>query len=95
MVECPWSEDMCFIVMIALWHLGLLHSHRNYWFILVSASNLLTFQEAKENQLGCGDKEDYFSCIATILYYRQENSYYKACPKDGCRKKVLIINFLH
>ncbi|KAJ9597480.1 hypothetical protein L9F63_011665, partial [Diploptera punctata] len=54
--------------------------------------NLLTLREAKMNQLGCGDKPDYFSCIATVSMIRSENALYKACPTADCNKKVIDQN---
>jgi hypothetical protein len=48
----------------------------------------MTLKEAQENQLGCGDKPDYFTCVATVLIVRSENSLYKACPTAECNKKV-------
>ena len=51
-------------------------------------TNWLTLKEAQENQLGCGDKPDYFTTVATVLLVRSENSLYKACPTAECNKKV-------
>jgi hypothetical protein len=48
----------------------------------------MTLKEAQENQLGCGDKPDYFTSVATVLIVRSENSLYKACPTTECNKKV-------
>jgi replication factor A1 len=48
----------------------------------------MTLKEAQENQLGCGDKPDYFTTVATVLLVRSENSLYKACPTAECNKKV-------
>ncbi|XP_069686364.1 replication protein A 70 kDa DNA-binding subunit isoform X2 [Periplaneta americana] len=55
-------------------------------------SNWMTLKEAQENQLGCGDKPDYFSCTGTLLIVRSENSLYKACPTPECNKKVIDQN---
>jgi hypothetical protein len=38
--------------------------------------------------LGCGDKPDYFTAVATVLIVRSQNSLYKACPTAECNKKV-------
>uniref|UniRef100_A0A671NDZ9 Replication protein A subunit n=1 Tax=Sinocyclocheilus anshuiensis TaxID=1608454 RepID=A0A671NDZ9_9TELE len=43
----------------------------------------------KNEHLGHGDKADYFSCIATIVYIRKENCLYQACPSKDCNKKVV------
>ena len=34
-------------------------------------------------------KADYFSCVATVVYLRKENSMYQACPTQDCNKKVI------
>lgn len=52
------------------------------------STNWMTLKEAQENQLGCGDKPDYFTSVATVLIVRSENSLYKACPTAECNKKV-------
>jgi replication factor A1 len=52
------------------------------------SSNWMTLKEAQENQLGCGEKPDYFTSVATVLMVRSENSLYKACPTAECNKKV-------
>lgn len=36
-----------------------------------------------------GDKTEYFSLDATIIFIRPENCYYPACPTEGCGKKVV------
>ncbi|XP_034539763.1 replication protein A 70 kDa DNA-binding subunit-like isoform X2 [Notolabrus celidotus] len=45
--------------------------------------------DVKDEQLGHGEKADYFSCVATIVYTRKENCLYPACPSDDCNKKVI------
>ncbi|KAH1021772.1 hypothetical protein HUJ04_011256 [Dendroctonus ponderosae] len=43
-----------------------------------------------DQQLGSSlDKGDYYQIKGTILLLRRENCLYKACPKDGCNKKVV------
>lgn len=43
-----------------------------------------------DQQLGSSrDKGDYYQVKGTILLLRRENCLYKACPKDGCNKKVV------
>lgn len=49
----------------------------------------VTFHEAKEKNLGNGDKPDYFQCKAYIHNIRSGNSVYKACPTPECNKKVV------
>lgn len=48
----------------------------------------ITFHEAKAKSLGFGEKPDYFSCQATVMVVKSENSLYKACPTPNCNKKV-------
>lgn len=52
-------------------------------------TNWKTLTEVKNEQLGHGDKADYFSCVATIVYMRKENCLYQACPSKDCNKKVV------
>jgi replication factor A1 len=52
------------------------------------STNWMTLKEAQENQLGCADKPDYFTTVATVLLVRSENSLYKACLTAECNKKV-------
>ena len=55
-------------------------------------ANWKTFDLLKDEQLGMGDKADYFSSKATVLYIRKDNSMYMACPGEGCNKKVIDQN---
>ncbi|XP_020659185.3 replication protein A 70 kDa DNA-binding subunit [Pogona vitticeps] len=48
-----------------------------------------TLYEAKAENLGQGDKADYFSCVGTVVYLRKENCMYQACPSPDCNKKVI------
>ncbi|XP_068456650.1 replication protein A 70 kDa DNA-binding subunit-like isoform X2 [Clinocottus analis] len=52
-------------------------------------TNWKTLSDVKNEELGQGEKADYFSCIATVLYIRKENCLYQACPSAGCSKKVI------
>ncbi|KAK5918101.1 hypothetical protein CgunFtcFv8_002895 [Champsocephalus gunnari] len=52
-------------------------------------TNWKTLSEVKNEHLGHGEKADYFSCLATVLYTRKENCLYKACPTEDCNKKVI------
>ncbi|XP_069568456.1 replication protein A 70 kDa DNA-binding subunit [Brachyistius frenatus] len=45
--------------------------------------------DVKTEHLGHGDKADYYTCIATIVYLRKENCLYQACPSQDCNKKVV------
>uniref|UniRef100_A0A8C5T7R5 Replication protein A subunit n=1 Tax=Malurus cyaneus samueli TaxID=2593467 RepID=A0A8C5T7R5_9PASS len=52
-------------------------------------TNWKTLFEAKSENLGQGDKADYFSCVGTIVHLRKENCMYQACPSSDCNKKVI------
>ncbi|KAM6463199.1 replication protein A 70 kDa DNA-binding subunit isoform 2-T2 [Liasis olivaceus] len=53
------------------------------------STNWKTLHEAKSENLGQGDKADYFSCVGTVVYLRKENCMYQACPSQDCNKKVI------
>uniref|UniRef100_A0A672GWM7 Replication protein A subunit n=1 Tax=Salarias fasciatus TaxID=181472 RepID=A0A672GWM7_SALFA len=52
-------------------------------------TNWKTLTDVKTEHLGHGEKADYYSCIATIVYLRKENCLYQACPSQDCNKKVV------
>ncbi|NXL47901.1 RFA1 protein, partial [Podilymbus podiceps] len=52
-------------------------------------TNWKTLYEAKSENLGQGDKADYFSCVGTVVHLRKENCMYQACPSQDCNKKVI------
>ncbi|KAE8295163.1 Replication protein A 70 kDa DNA-binding subunit [Larimichthys crocea] len=52
-------------------------------------ANWKTLSDVKTEHLGHGDKADYYTCIATIVYLRKENCLYQACPSQDCNKKVV------
>ncbi|XP_014677373.1 PREDICTED: replication protein A 70 kDa DNA-binding subunit-like [Priapulus caudatus] len=52
-------------------------------------ANWKTFMEMKTENLGHGDKPDYFSVKATAVFFRKENCLYQACPTEQCNKKVI------
>jgi len=57
---------------------------------LARPSELKTIGQAKDEQLGMGDKTDYFTTQGTIVFVKQETFSYPACANpDGCNKKVL------
>lgn len=49
----------------------------------------ITFHEAKEKNLGGGDKPDYFQVKALVHNIKSGNAVYKACPTPECNKKVI------
>ncbi|KAM9782419.1 replication protein A 70 kDa DNA-binding subunit-like isoform 1-T1 [Syngnathus typhle] len=51
-------------------------------------TNWKTLRDVKTEQLGHGEKADYFSCVATVVFCRKENCLYRACPGGSCHKKV-------
>jgi replication factor A1 len=48
-----------------------------------------TLGQVKDEQVGMGETPEYFSCLATVVFIRQENVSYPACRTEGCRKKVV------
>ena len=48
-----------------------------------------TFKEAEEQRFGHPDMPNMFITKATVNLIRSENSLYKACPAEGCKKKVV------
>uniref|UniRef100_A0A673BH68 Replication protein A subunit n=1 Tax=Sphaeramia orbicularis TaxID=375764 RepID=A0A673BH68_9TELE len=51
--------------------------------------NWKTLSDVKNEHMGHGEKADYFSCVASLLYTRKENCLYQACPSADCNKKVI------
>ncbi|KAG5843956.1 hypothetical protein ANANG_G00156390 [Anguilla anguilla] len=52
-------------------------------------TNWKMLSDVKTEHLGHGEKADYFSCVANIVYLRKENCLYQACPTQDCNKKVV------
>uniref|UniRef100_A0A8D3D6Q3 Replication protein A subunit n=1 Tax=Scophthalmus maximus TaxID=52904 RepID=A0A8D3D6Q3_SCOMX len=52
-------------------------------------TNWKALSDIKTEHLGHGDKADYYTCKATIVYLRKENCLYQACPSQDCNKKVV------
>lgn len=52
-------------------------------------TNWKTLSDVKNEHMGHGEKADYFSCVASLLYARKENCLYQACPSADCNKKVI------
>ncbi|KTW28781.1 hypothetical protein T552_01411 [Pneumocystis carinii B80] len=51
-----------------------------------------TIAQIKDEQLGMTEQPDYFSVKATIVFFKQENIFYPACPIEGCNKKAIEDN---
>ncbi|KAL5017372.1 hypothetical protein ScPMuIL_006961 [Solemya velum] len=54
-----------------------------------SSANYKNFSSVKTENLGHGEKPDYFSNKATVIFMKKENCMYKACPTDSCNKKLV------
>jgi replication factor A1 len=53
-------------------------------------SEIKTIGQAKDEQLGMGDKTDYFTTQAVVGFIKNETFSYPACANpDGCNKKVV------
>ncbi|KAI8802691.1 hypothetical protein BJ742DRAFT_832334 [Cladochytrium replicatum] len=50
--------------------------------------DLKPIQEAKDGNLGFGDKPDYFTARASVAYVKTDSVAYPACHSEGCNKKV-------
>uniref|UniRef100_A0A8C4IHW7 Replication protein A subunit n=1 Tax=Dicentrarchus labrax TaxID=13489 RepID=A0A8C4IHW7_DICLA len=50
--------------------------------------NWKTLSDIKSEQMGHGEKAEYFTCLATVVYFRKDNCLYQACPSADCNKKV-------
>ncbi|XP_028662480.1 replication protein A 70 kDa DNA-binding subunit [Erpetoichthys calabaricus] len=53
------------------------------------SSNWKSLMEVKSENLGHGEKADYYTSVATVMYLRKENCLYQACPTQDCNKKVV------
>ncbi|XP_033126766.1 replication protein A 70 kDa DNA-binding subunit-like [Anneissia japonica] len=51
------------------------------------SANWMTIKESQN--LGQGEKPDYFTMKGTIMHMKSENCLYKACPEKDCNKKLL------
>ncbi|XP_070572382.1 replication protein A 70 kDa DNA-binding subunit-like [Ptychodera flava] len=54
-----------------------------------ASTNWKNLSEVRSNNLGMGEKPDYFTAKATVVFIRKENCMYKACPSSECNKKVI------
>lgn len=48
-----------------------------------------TFKEAEQQRFGHHEMPNTFIAKATVNLIRAENTLYKACPSEGCKKKVI------
>ncbi|RKP08491.1 replication factor-a protein [Thamnocephalis sphaerospora] len=47
-----------------------------------------TFEQVKNENLGMGEKPDYFTVKGAVMAMRDSSMYYPACPGENCNKKV-------
>lgn len=47
-----------------------------------------TISQVKEENLGMTEETDYFSLYGTIMYIKQETTWYPSCMSESCNKKV-------
>jgi len=47
-----------------------------------------TIAQIKEENLGAGEKADFFNVRASLVFMKKENCLYQACPSAECNKKV-------
>jgi len=48
-----------------------------------------TLQQIKNENLGNGEKPDFFNTVATVVFIKKENFAYPGCPSENCNKKVI------
>ncbi|KZT49994.1 hypothetical protein CALCODRAFT_445085, partial [Calocera cornea HHB12733] len=56
---------------------------------LFNRSELRTIAMVKDENLGMGEKNDFFTIKASIIHVKQENFAYTACRSEKCNKKVV------
>lgn len=56
------------------------------------SSNWKYLDQLRDEKLGQGDKADYLTAKATILYAKKDNCMYMACATENCNKKVVDQN---
>uniref|UniRef100_UPI00358E7679 replication protein A 70 kDa DNA-binding subunit-like n=1 Tax=Myxine glutinosa TaxID=7769 RepID=UPI00358E7679 len=57
--------------------------------VMTGPDSWKTLAQAKLENLGHGEKADYYSVKATVLFIKKDNCLYQACTQGDCRKKVL------
>ncbi|CAH1800586.1 unnamed protein product [Owenia fusiformis] len=56
------------------------------------SANWKNFSQVVSENLGHGDKADYFTSKATVMFLKRENCMYMACPSESCNKKLVDNN---
>ncbi|KAH9504580.1 60S acidic ribosomal protein P1 [Bulinus truncatus] len=51
--------------------------------------NYKTFIQVKNENLGQGDKADYYTAKGTVMFIKKDNCMYQACPTSECNKKLV------
>jgi len=51
-------------------------------------SNWKCFKQTTAENMGGGEKPDYYSVKATVVFTKKDNSLYQACTQEKCNKKV-------
>lgn len=54
-----------------------------------SGTNWMTFADVRSQNIGGGEKADYFTSKGTLIFLRKENCMYRACPTESCNKKLI------
>ena len=54
-----------------------------------------TFAEVKIENLGNGEKPDYYNVKAIVAMINKERALYMACPSEECNKKVFSSSINH
>lgn len=54
-----------------------------------------TFAEAKFENLGNGEKPDYYNVKAMVAMINKERALYMACPSEDCNKKVRFMSICY
>ncbi|KND02596.1 replication factor-a protein 1 (rpa1) [Spizellomyces punctatus DAOM BR117] len=48
--------------------------------------------QIKDENLGMGEKPDYFRVRALVTFFKDQNLWYPACPSENCNKKVTDVS---
>ncbi|XP_005109695.1 replication protein A 70 kDa DNA-binding subunit [Aplysia californica] len=54
-----------------------------------NSTNWKIFQQVKNENLGQGDKADYYTAKGTVMFMKKDNCMYQACPTAECNKKLI------
>ncbi|KAJ7182582.1 hypothetical protein C8R43DRAFT_911065, partial [Mycena crocata] len=52
-------------------------------------NEMCSLLDVKSSELGVGERSDYFSTRATVVFIKPESMWYPACQKPDCNKKVM------